>query len=190
MYYLQIMINWCIFSFQSLCLCLSASVSQSPIPSLQRPSQGCLRDMEATKHGLDVAQQGKGTLEIPISGAVVLEGVPLGSAAKPTLPGGASTLAVIVPPGKLGSLSGAEADADYERVAIQVAAQRAKEMAAVDEEISKRESAIEVAAARRPFERLERERVATANFNVEMKRRQERLDELDRENARPPPACE
>ena len=61
--------------------------------------------------------------EAPILGAMVLEGVPLGSAAKPTLPGGASTLAVIVPPGKFGSISAAEADAEYERVATQVAAQ-------------------------------------------------------------------
>ena len=50
------------------------------------------------------------TPEVRIPGAVVLEGLPLGSAAKPTLPGGASTSAVI---------SAAEADAEYERVAAQ-----------------------------------------------------------------------
>ena len=114
--------------------------------------------------------------EAPILGAMVLEGVPLGSAAKPTLPGGASTSAVI---------SAAEADAEYERVAAQVAAQRAKEMTAVDDEISKRESDIEVASVRRLFERSEHERVATANFSNEMKRRQERLEDLDREKSSP-----
>ena len=101
--------------------------------------------------------------EIPISGVAVLEGVPPGSAAKLKipegastsvvvaaklkLPEGASTSVVVVPPGKLGSLVG-EADADYEKVAAQVAEQRAKEMAAFDAEISKRESAIEEEAAR------------------------------------------
>ena len=72
---------------------------------------------------------------------------------------------------KLGSLGGAEADADYERVAAQVAEQRAREMAAFDAEISKRESDLEEATARYHVGRIERGRVATANFVNEMKRR-------------------
>ena len=58
-------------------------------------------------------------------------------------------------------------------------------MLAVDEEIRKRESALEVASARRLAERFEHERVTRDNFNNEMKRRQERLDELDREKSNP-----
>ena len=125
------------------------------------------------------------TPEIPISGAVVLEGVPPGSAAKLTLPEGASASVVVVSPVKLGSLGGAEADADYERVTAQVAEQRAREMAACDSEISKRESDLEEAAARYHVGRIERERVATATFVNEMKRRRERLDESDREKISP-----